>query len=72
MEDTEDGRKISIQDGVEEDPTIIPMGRGVSGVGKTFIAQPMGSPIITSIFDIHTAIGCPSCPIVSILETAVT
>lgn len=71
MEDVQDGLKVSIQDGVEEDPTVIPMGRGVSGVGKIFIARTLGNPTITTIFNSHKGTGCPDCTITTILGTAV-
>jgi hypothetical protein len=49
-----------------------PTGRGISCIGKMFVAQPLTSPVITAILDLHTPTGCPSCPIVTILENVVT
>lgn len=74
MEDIQDGIKVSIQDGVEEDPTLIGKldPKGKTSFGISYILTEIPNPQITTIFDTHEAIGCPSCPIISILETAVT
>jgi hypothetical protein len=46
--------------------------RGVSSIALAFVVSGIPNPIITTIFDTHTAIGCPHCDITCILGTAVT
>lgn len=72
MEDVQDGKKVSIQDGVEEDPTVIPTGRGISSIGKSFVAQPIGNPTIETVLDTHFATIAKVCSVITIVETAVT
>ena len=71
MEDVQDGIKISIQDGVMEDPTVIPTGRGISCISKSFVAQPIGNPTIQTILNTHFATSANVCTITTILETSV-
>jgi len=72
MEDIQDGVKKSIQDGVEEDPTIIPTGRGISCIGKAFVAQPLGNPEIETILKTHFATIATVSSIATVIGTAVT
>jgi len=72
MEDIQDGIKVSIQNGVEEDPTIIPTGRGISCIAKAFVVQPLPNPTIQTVLDTHFATITKVCSITTILGTEVT
>lgn len=70
MEDVQDGIKVSIQDGVTEDPKFDIKGK--SFIGAIYVAREISTPQLTAILGIHTPTGCPSCSITTILETVVT
>jgi len=48
MEDVQDGIKVSVQDGVTEDPNIPQEFEGGSGTAKTYLSTPITTPEIKS------------------------